>query len=208
MSPSCSIKGIIFDFGGVLAEEEARNQLLLTFDRQLDLPPGTIRHTLYSGDNWEAASTGKITHREHWEATPAPHWAEQLPPEFAHLQEDNFYGQPLDEKMVQIVIKMSQHHKIALCSNAFPSLLRHLQERPELFAAFDAIIISALVGMRKPDPAIYRLTAKQLQLAPENCLLIDDQARNTEVAAQIGMQTLRFDDREKTVKRLHQMGLL
>ncbi len=186
------IRGFIFDFGGVLASEEARNERLLAYDRQLGLPPETLRYALFSGPAWEAVSTGRMTPPAYWHAIGADRWAERLPAEFSVLRDDNFHGQPLDAEMVQIVVALSRHYPVALCSNALPSLLRHLQEDWSLYATFDAIVISALVGMRKPDPAILRLTASRLGVPPEQCLLVDDKTRNTEAARGIGMPAYCF----------------
>ncbi len=56
-----------------------------------------------------------------------------------------------------------------------------------LRAHFDDLVISAEVGLRKPDPAIYRLAAERLRIAPEECVFIDDLERNVEVARDLGM---------------------
>ena len=39
---------------------------------------------------------------------------------------------------------------------------------------FDTAIFSCLAGLRKPDPRIYQLAAKQLDVPPEQCLYIGD----------------------------------
>jgi len=56
-----------------------------------------------------------------------------------------------------------------------------------LRAHFDDLVISGEVGLRKPDPAIYRLAAERLSVAPSVCVLIDDLERNVEVARELGM---------------------
>ena len=53
---------------------------------------------------------------------------------------------------------------------------------------FELIVDSAWVGMRKPDPAIYRLTIERLGgLAPEQRLFVDDNELNVEAARELGM---------------------
>jgi putative hydrolase of the HAD superfamily len=53
---------------------------------------------------------------------------------------------------------------------------------------FDVAIFSATAGLAKPDPAIYRLAAKQLGVEPSECLFVGDGA-NDELrgAADVGM---------------------
>jgi putative hydrolase of the HAD superfamily len=59
---------------------------------------------------------------------------------------------------------------------------------------FDVVVDSSKVGMRKPDPAIYRLTCERLGIAPERCLFIDDLLCNVEAAEALGMQTIQCLD--------------
>lgn len=56
-----------------------------------------------------------------------------------------------------------------------------------LDAHFDVTVISGDVGLRKPDPAIYRLACERHGLAPERCAFVDDLERNVEVARDLGM---------------------
>jgi len=62
------------------------------------------------------------------------------------------------------------------------------------------------VGMRKPDPEIYRLTCSRLGVAPERCLFIDDLLCNVEAADALGMQTIQCLDpvavADEVVRRL------
>jgi len=52
---------------------------------------------------------------------------------------------------------------------------------------FDAVLISGEVGLRKPEPEIYLLAARQLGLAPEECVFVDDLAINIRGALTVGM---------------------
>src|SRR5262249_53572306 len=55
---------------------------------------------------------------------------------------------------------------------------------------FDEIVDSSEVGLRKPDPAIYRLTAQRLDTTPEACLFLDDHPVNVAAAESVGMTGL------------------
>lgn len=52
---------------------------------------------------------------------------------------------------------------------------------------FDVVVISGEVGLRKPEPEIFRLTAQRLDLAPESCVMVDDLMPNIRGATGIGM---------------------
>jgi putative hydrolase of the HAD superfamily len=67
---------------------------------------------------------------------------------------------------------------------------------PELF---DAWVISAEVGMRKPEERIFRHAAALLGLPPAQCVFIDDIEANIEAAAAIGMAGVLHTDPAATV---------
>jgi putative hydrolase of the HAD superfamily len=70
---------------------------------------------------------------------------------------------------------------------------------PELF---DAWVISAEVGMRKPEERIFRHAAGLLDLPPEQCVFIDDFEANIDAAAALGMVGLHHREPRSTATRL------
>jgi epoxide hydrolase-like predicted phosphatase len=74
---------------------------------------------------------------------------------------------------------------------------------PELF---DAWVISAEVGMRKPEEQIFLLAAQRLGLPPESCVFIDDIQANVDAAEALGMAGVLHHDAVATTARL--AGLL
>jgi len=66
-----------------------------------------------------------------------------------------------------------QGFKIGLLSNCTHEIPAVWSETP--FAPLiDVAIFSCSVGMRKPDPRMYRLTAERLEVRPEECLFVGD----------------------------------
>lgn len=58
-------------------------------------------------------------------------------------------------------------------------------------ALFDIVVDSSAVGMRKPNPAIYRLALEQLGgIAPEHAVFLDDADGNVAAARAIGMHAI------------------
>jgi putative hydrolase of the HAD superfamily len=72
----------------------------------------------------------------------------------------------------------------------------------ELGKRFDAVVISSEVGIRKPDPAIYRLAAHKLGVTPEACVFIDDMAINLRPAQEVGMAAIHHVDAVSTLREL------
>lgn len=71
--------------------------------------------------------------------------------------------------------------------------------RERLEASFDVLVISAEVGLRKPDPEIYELACERIGLPPHRCAFVDDLPRNVEVARELGMHAILHDGDEVAV---------
>jgi putative hydrolase of the HAD superfamily len=67
---------------------------------------------------------------------------------------------------------------------------------------FETVVDSAFVGLRKPDPAIYRLTCARLGVAAERCLFVDDIERNCTAAAEVGMAAVWFRDTGQAIAEM------
>ena len=69
---------------------------------------------------------------------------------------------------------------------------------------FEGGIVSADVGMRKPNPEIWKMLISEYNLIPEECLFVDDKEKNCLVANSLGMKYEIFD-RVKSVKKLKKL---
>jgi putative hydrolase of the HAD superfamily len=67
---------------------------------------------------------------------------------------------------------------------------------------FDTVVISGEVGLRKPEPEIYLLTAERLGLRPEDCVFVDDFELNIEGAREIGMTGVLHTSYDETRQEL------
>ncbi len=65
---------------------------------------------------------------------------------------------------------------------------------------FELIVDSAFVGVRKPDPAIYRLLLERLGgIDASSCIFIDDVEVNCKAAQELGMAAVHFRDTDQAV---------
>jgi putative hydrolase of the HAD superfamily len=78
-------------------------------------------------------------------------------------------------------------------------------DRELLAELFDDVVISAEVGLHKPQPEIYRLAAERLKVEPERCVFVDDLRENCEGAEAVGMAAIRFRDPAQTIARLSEL---
>jgi putative hydrolase of the HAD superfamily len=67
---------------------------------------------------------------------------------------------------------------------------------------FDVVVISGEVGMRKPEPDIFRHTLTQLGLLPHECVFVDDHDRNVRAAADLGIVGVLHEGFDTTAREL------
>ena len=78
-------------------------------------------------------------------------------------------------------------------------------DRDLLASVFDGVVISAEVGMHKPEPEIYLLAAERLGVPAEACLFVDDLRENCEGAEAVGMTAIRHSDAGQTIALLAEL---
>jgi putative hydrolase of the HAD superfamily len=84
--------------------------------------------------------------------------------------------------------------RTGLLTNSIREFRAVIDATVDVAATFDAEVDSCAVGIRKPDPAIYRLMLERLGVAPERCLFLDDIATNVAAAEVLGMATMHVTD--------------
>ncbi|NYH79436.1 FMN phosphatase YigB (HAD superfamily) [Actinopolyspora biskrensis] len=67
---------------------------------------------------------------------------------------------------------------------------------------FDSVVLSGEVGMSKPDPAVYRYTARLLGVPPRRCVFLDDLGGNVAAAVDTGMVGILHREVERTREEL------
>ena len=95
-------------------------------------------------------------------------------------------------ELIDYIRHLRSRYRTALLSNALPNLRNLLTDKWRIDDAFHEIIISAEVGLLKPDPAIYTLTLEKLGIESQEAVFIDDNEQNVAGARQVGMRAIRF----------------
>lgn len=75
-----------------------------------------------------------------------------------------------------------------------------------ILARFDHVIESSKAGVRKPDPAIYRMMLDALALEAAHCIYLDDLGINCKPAAALGMTAIKVSGEAQALDDLS--GLL
>jgi epoxide hydrolase-like predicted phosphatase len=113
-----------------------------------------------------------------------------------------FAGSTLDEEMVGLFRQLrASGVPTGMLSNSWGGTY----PRELVSELFDAVVISAEVGMRKPEPRIFRHAADLLGLRPAECIFIDDIAANVAAAEQLGFTGILHSGPDGTSERLAEL---
>lgn len=98
-------------------------------------------------------------------------------------------SQELPDTLPYLIDWRREHPEVKVISinNEPRDLNRFRIEKFRLHRLFDAFVTSCEVGMRKPDPGIFRLALGLAQTAPADCLYFDDREMLVESAAEVGL---------------------
>jgi len=164
-----TIKAIAFDLGGVLIEEN-------------DYPLSAIEEILEQ-------QFGKINTNEAYYS-----WAQKttnLSEEKIKTMVENIIANIYDIREYDIFDRLPKI-KLAIASNHLSAINKRI-DNMELREKFDCIVISADIGIEKPNKEFYEKLITDLKEKPEDILFVDDNKENIETAKKIGLSVLLYD---------------
>ncbi|MCA9309211.1 HAD family phosphatase [Candidatus Saccharibacteria bacterium] len=114
----------------------------------------------------------------------------------------------LNQPILDLVDKLrSDGYKTGLLSNNSVDAANMMREAG-VDAHFDAFIVSAEVGLMKPDPDLYKLFCKQLGIDPKQLVFIDDSRRALESADECGYTPVLFRSFDSLMSDLKSLNVL
>jgi len=212
MSHARTPRAVLWDFGGVILSSpfEAFNR----YEAEIGLPKDFIRSL-----NARNADTNAWAKMERSEVSLEG---------FVQLfeAEANQLGQKVDgwrilrsisgdirPQMVEALRRCKTTFRVACITNNMkhgegPGMARSAdkaQAVAEIMTLFEHVVESSKLGLRKPDPRIYRHTCELLGVAPEECVYLDDLGINLKPARAMGMRTIKVGDPDAAIDELQAM---
>jgi len=196
-----SIRAVFIDFGGVIMRTEDKGPRTRQAER-LGMTIRDLERIFFESESSQRASTGKIPEEAHWQAVAETLGVSRL--EASRIIDEFFSGDRADAVLLDYLRSLRPERKVGLISNAW-SGLRAFIIRNKFEDVFDEMIISAEVGLVKPDPRIYRLALKKLGVQPSESVFLDDVLVNVEAARSVGMAGIHFTQPDKALDELKQL---
>ncbi|RFU27445.1 hypothetical protein B7463_g8895, partial [Scytalidium lignicola] len=237
MAPSKQPRALLFDIGGVVSPMQAILDYetskgippgYVNYCISKNKPNG-FWHRLERGEipmdaAWFQGFTADLNNPSHWSSFYSAqrqklNLPEKIPPQPPIDGEWLFWdmmraSRDPDPWMYPALkkLKESGQYLLAACSNTviFPEGHEYNNARGDLRGLFDIFISSAHVGLRKPDPAIYKLVIAEIDrfakenastrgkglgwengIQPEEIVFLDDIGENLKAAKEIGFGTIK-----------------
>ena len=200
------IEAVIWDFGGVLTSSPF--EAFARFEVQRGLPADIIRRT-NANNHWENAWAKFERAEVDIDAFDELFAAESLALGAEVRGKDvlPLLVGDLRPEMVEALRRTAAKFKTGCITNNLPanaigSLGGRALYIAEVMALFNHVIESAKIGLRKPDPRIYRMMVEALDVVPGNCVYLDDLGINLKPARDMGMTTIKVVDSAQAIAEL------
>jgi putative hydrolase of the HAD superfamily len=196
------IRAVMFDFGGVISSSPFDAFAHLETER--GLPPRFIRtvNTTNPHENaWARLERGELSVDAF-----GPEWAAEARA-LGHELDGRLVlerlGGEIRPQMVAAVKACRTAYKTACLTNNFALADSVVSDEVAgVYALFDAVLESRVLGVRKPDPRFYQLACAAIGVEPEESVFLDDLGINLKPARALGMRTIKVTDPDQALAEL------
>jgi epoxide hydrolase-like predicted phosphatase len=196
-----TIKSVIFDWGGVLIDDPAPGLMRYCAKALCVASEDYIKaHSKFADDFHK----GLICEDTFWEKICSE--LNVPKPNVRSLWTDAFkaaYVPRADMFSTAASLKENGYKTAVLSNTEVPAMQYFHQQRYDMF---DVLVFSCAEGVKKPDRKIYELTLEKLGSQPEQSVFIDDNQEYINVAKEVGINTILFQNIDQVKDELNRLG--
>jgi putative hydrolase of the HAD superfamily len=203
MEPS-AIRNIVFDLGNVVVRWDPALISARTFG-EAEATAELVR-SIFADPLWYQLNRGEITEAEAKRAycDSLKRDPDQLDLLFFHIKD----SQALIPGTVDLMERLAKAgFRIFALSDNVREIVLHLRDRYDFWRHFEGVVISAELGLTKPDARIFAHLLQSFALAPEETVFLDDVLGNVEGARAVNMHAIQFVDAERAEADLAALGV-
>ena len=171
----------IFDMGGVLVHAF---DVMPEAARRMGMPEHELRS--HAAPDLQALMAGVLSGPEFWSRFEArsgfkaadDYWSSLFAPEF-------------DVAMEVFIRTLGQSDRVVCGSNTIDSHYDYLKAKG-MYDCFDAVYVSNIMGLCKPDLEFWRAILKAEQTEPADAIFVDDMLENVLAARTLGIASFHF----------------
>lgn len=198
------IKGIFFDFDGVITIEKLGTPTIVSYIAKVTGLAAEQVETAYRRHN-KLLLRGDITHKDMWRS-----FCEELRRDIDYsVLTRSFLNITIDRELIAYIKELKEEYIIGLITDNKVDRIEAILDNMALRNLFDVVTISADVHAQKTEKKIFEDALKKSKLNPDECVFIDNTAKNLEIPGAMGFQTILFDDEKRDLaefrERLNQI---
>jgi glucose-1-phosphatase len=185
------IEAIVLDIGGVILRTEDRTGRQ-KLEIKYNLPDGGSEALVFNSESAAQSTIGKVEQDQIWQNI-----ADELnltPAELKDFKQTFWQGDQIDIDLIRYLENQRGTFTTALLSNAWVGMRDILADQYQIVEGktVDYILISAELGVAKPDPRIYHILASTVNCQFNKILFVDDFIENIEAANELDIQTIHY----------------
>jgi putative hydrolase of the HAD superfamily len=192
------IKAVLFDFGGVLAEEGFKNGLA-AIARKEGLNPSAFFRKAESLIYSTGYVLGRCPESAYWQALTKETGIKTEEADLRREILDRFLLRPEMFRMVENLKGMG--FWVGILSDQ-TNWLEELDRKYGIFKKFDRVYNSYRLHISKRDPSWYADICSDLNFTPKAVLFIDDNPSHIDRATAAGLNTIHFQNEAQFIEAL------
>ena len=201
------IRNVIFDVGNVFVRWSPAEVTRRCFNLAPESKENRQRaEALFHSPVWMRLNLGEITQAEAEAAYQA-----QLG--LTKTETANLFFHVLDHQelidgtgTIARQLKQAGYRLFGLTDNVH-EIVAHLKVRYQFWDLLEGVVVSAEIGLMKPNQAIFRHAVKMFGLTASESVFLDDVQANVDGARSIGMKACRFTSAGRCEQDLRALGL-
>ncbi|HHJ39641.1 MAG TPA: HAD family phosphatase [Methylothermaceae bacterium] len=197
------IKAILFDFGGVIAEEGFREGLK-ALARQQGLDESQIFQAGMDAVYESGWVKGRGSEHNFWQIMAQKTGLRGDPEVMREAILERFRIRPA---MLALVDNLRRRGYLVGLLSDQTEWLDELDRRHGIYSHFDKLYISYRLGKGKRSSSLFQELTHDLDLLPEQILFIDDSPDNIQRAREFGWQGIVFTDEDTLSDQLRKLGV-
>jgi putative hydrolase of the HAD superfamily len=197
------IQAVLFDYGGVLAEEGFSN-VLEALSKEQNLAVQNMTHEGMLAVYDSGFVLGRGSEADFWVLLRERTGLQGADADNRERMLDAFVIRPW---MLELVADLRRQDYITGILSDQTDWLDRLDARDHFYTYFDHVYNSYYLGKGKRDPSHFTDVSADLGLVPSAVLFIDDSKANVDRARSVGMQAIQYVDRETFIQDLNDKGI-
>ncbi len=183
------IEAILFDMGGTLRgsakkDEDSKKEIvrkiigLVGADASPEEFAEMLTERTKAYRRWAKKTLTDVDERELWTKWMLPDWPSEQIGDIA-MQLNSLWREATGDRIIfpeskEVILELFRRgYRLGLISNTISSVeTPQLLSELELTGCFETVILSCVVGIRKPDPAILLEATKRMNIDPAKCAYI------------------------------------